>query len=175
MERVGSESLKHRVRKMHFKPEGYVSSGDIECLKIFLEKIGAWGFEPDDLVFSGFDGASILRGEPIPQHPSIYAMNEAGWRMAIKGLEANPAEYAEGWETPCIGLYDKSQLAEVYSADFLNDFDDMDSRVELGNVSISQYLADLGPEVPVEEALVHKNYPEGSPIDALVGLVYIDK
>ena len=63
----------------------------------------------------------------------------------------------------------------MYSANFLNDLDDLDSRIELGNVSICQHLADLGPEVPVEEALVHKNYPDGSPTDALVGLVYIDR
>ena len=164
-----------KITKLHFRPEGYPSSGDVEFLTSFLEKIRASGFEPDNLIFSGFDGTPVTRGKTIPRHLSIFGMNEAGWRNAIKGLDDTPADYAEGWDTPCIGLYDKFQLAEVYHSEILNDYKDTESRIELGNVVIGEYLSDLGPDVPIEEALVHKDFPEGSPTDALVGLVYIDK
>lgn len=169
------EAVKHKIPELHFKPEGYASTGDAEFLDELLGMLRAKGFDPNSLVFSGFDGTSVARGETIPRHLSIFGMNENGWRKAIKELESNPAEYAEGWDTPCIGLYDKSQLAEVYSADFLTDYEDTESRIELGNISIGEYLSELGPEAPIEEALVHKDYPEGSPVDALVGLVYLGK
>lgn len=172
---MSHEKPKQRIPEVEFKSEGYVSSADVEFLDKFLETLKAKGFEPDELVFSGFDGTSTTKGEAIPRHSSIYGMNEAGWRKAIKELDANPAEYAEGWDTPCIGLYDKSQLAEVYSADLLTDYEDTESRIELGNVSIGEYLSDLGLDVPVQEALVHKDFPGGSPTDALIGLVYLDK
>lgn len=169
------ELVKEKTPELRFKPEGYISTGNPEFLDELLSMLRGRGFDPDNLVFSGFDGTNLARGEVMPRHPTIFGMNEAGWRKAIKKLDSNPAEYAEGWDMPCIGLYDRSQLAEVYSADVLNDYEDTEGRIELGNISISEYLSDLRSDVPIQEALVHKDFPEGSPTDALIGLVYLDR
>lgn len=166
------EALKQKIPKLHFKPEGYISSNSEEFLDAMLELLRAEGFDPDNLIYSGFDGTKAARGEEIPKYEYIFAMNEAGWREAIKKDDSNPAEYADGWQTPCIGLYDRSQLAHVYSADI--DLEDINDRVELKHIRISNNLADLPLAKPIEEAVVHKNYPDSSPTDALVGLVYLD-
>lgn len=167
------EVLEHRVPELHFKPEGYKSSGDAEYLEGLLDKLKNEGFEPQTLVFSGFDGTQVAGGEQLPRYPYIFGMNEAAWRQAIKYREANPAEYAQGWQTPCIALYDKQQLAQVYSS--VMHLSEIEDRIELSGIDVGEPLSELDPGVPVQEALVHKDYPDGSPSDALVGLVYLDE
>lgn len=170
---MSPEKSKKKIPEIRFKPEGYVSSGSKEFLDGFLETLQAKGFEPENLVFSGFDGALPAKSEPASEH--IFGMNEAGWRGAIKHFVSNPADYAEGWDTPCIGLYDRTDLAEIYSADFLSDYEEAQDRIKLENIVVGERLADLEPDVPIKEGLVHKDFPEGSPTDALVGLVYLDR
>lgn len=167
------EAPKPKIRELHFKPEGYTSSSDIEFLEEFLGFIKDKGFNPDKVVFSGFDGTPLVKGEPLPQHPSIYMMNEAAWRNSIKMGISNPAEYADGWEVPCVGLYEREQLAHVYSSKMHLD-DPIEDRIELSDVVLGDLLADQPPEIPIEEAVVHKNYPEGSPTDALIGIVFLE-
>lgn len=165
------EAIKQKIPQLHFKPEGYLSSGDAEFLdelKTFLE---ANGFDPGDLIYSGFDATEVAKGEPVPRHPFIFAMNEAAWRNAVKYRETNPAGYAEGWETPCIGLYDRNQLAQAYAYGIK--LENIDDRVELSRIELGANLEDLPPD-PIEEAVVHKDYPDRSPTDALVGLVYLE-
>jgi len=169
------EAVRPKIPQLHFKAEGYISSSDVEFLEHFLNFLKDKGFKPEDLIFSGFDGTSVAKGESIQRHPIIFGMNEAGWREAIRTLEGNPAEYAESWDTPCVGIYDKSQLAEVYSSEMLADQEDINSRIEHSEVVLGEYLSDLDPATPFEEALAHKDYPNGSPTDALVGLVYLDR
>lgn len=161
------------IRQLRFKPEGYVSPGDTEFLDELLDTLKASGFDPEGLVFSGFDGTEAAKGQPMPKYSYIFAMNEAGWKAAVKDHEENPAEYAEGWDTPCIGLYDRGQLTHVYSSNI--DQKDLDERVELTNIKLGDNLADLPPETPVQEAVVHKDYPNASPSDALVGVVFLER
>lgn len=170
---ASNEALKTKtVPEIHFKPEGYLSGGEAEFLDQLLEILKKEGFSPDELVFSGFDGREVAKGLPMPRHLSIFVMNEAGWRNALKYKETNPAQYAESWGTPCIGLYAKDQLTLVYSATM--DIENKDDRVELGDVKLGSPLAEMAPNDPIEEAIVHKDYPDGSPTDALLGLVFID-
>ena len=169
------EAPKQKIPELHFKPEGFISSGSDEFLDQFLETLRARGLDSETLVFSGFDGSRVSQGEPIPNHPFIYAMDEPGWRASIKGLIENPATYAEGWEVPCIGVYDKSQLALVYSSDMTQDLDDLNGRIQLSNIQVGYKLDELPAGVKVEEAVVHKDYPNGSPSDALLGLVFLDE
>jgi len=168
-----NEVIKQNLPHLHFKPEGYLSGGDEEFLDQFLDFIGRSGFDPRQLVYSGFDGSSASKGEEVPRYPYVFVMNEAAWRQAITHREENPAEYAEGWDTPCIGLYDKQQLVHVYSSDI--DLEDIHDRVELGAIERGEQLADIPEGSAVKEAVIHQGYPETSPTDALVGLVFIDE
>lgn len=167
------EEIAQKLPQLHFNPEGYVSPSDVEFMDQFFSMLRSNGYDPEGLVFSGLDGTKFARGEPVPRYQAIFAMNEAGWKKAIKTHYQNPAQYAEGWETPCIGLYDKQQLAQVYSAD--HHIEDVNERFELSGIKLGEALADLPAGEPVEEAVAHRDYPNGSPTDALVGLVFIDE
>jgi len=170
------EAIKQKnILKVQFSPEIYISSSDVEFLDEFLKELRQCNLDPDDLVFSGFDGKQAAAGENIPVYPYIFAMNETGWRNALKYRDYNPAQYAEEWEIPCIGLYDKSQLAEGRSYGLTQDAFDLDGRVELANVHKGADLDSLGPDAPVEEVVVHRNFPNLSPTDALVGLVFVER
>lgn len=168
---MSNEKIKQKFKELHFKPEGYLSSGDEDYLDELISAIKASGIDSETLVYSGFDGTDISKGGSVPRHPYIFAMNEAGWRNAIKYRETNPAQYAEGWETPCIGLYDKHQLAQAYSYGIK--LEDVNERIELSKIDMGAKLDEL-PHGPVEEAVVHKNYPHASPTDALVAIVYLE-
>lgn len=167
------EALKPEIPILHFAPEGYVSGSDPEFLDGFIQALKSAGFDPQQLVFSGFDGTQLAQGEPMPRHEAIFVMNESGWRQALKYKETNPAQYAEGWETPCIGLYDKNQLVHVYSHGFKDT--PPDDRAMLTDIKFGAPLDQIRPGEPVEEAIVHKAYPDASPTDALVGVVFLDE
>lgn len=166
-----------KIPEIHFRPEGYISGHDEEFLDQLLETLAQHGYSPAELVYSGFEGKNLVKGQAIERYPYVFAMNEAGWRSAIKYGEENPAVYAEGWDVPCIGLYDRHQLAHVYSSDLIDsgDIEELvEGRVELTNIKPGELLGRLPPDAPIEEAVVHRNYPEQSPTDALVGLVFIE-
>jgi hypothetical protein len=170
---VKHEIEKPEIPRLYFKPEGYTSTADPELLDGLLELLRANGLDPAELVFSGFDGTAIKHGEPLPQYDHIHAMNEAAWRKAIENHEENPAEYADGWDTPCIGLYDIHQLAHVYSSKM--NLADVNERIQLSDVVLGDPLDDIPPGEPVEEAVVHKNYPESPVTSAVVGLVFLER
>lgn len=170
-----SETLKpKRLKEIDFRPEGYLSSGDSDYLDELIARLSQEGLSSGDLVYSGFDATDYLSGQPMPRHDYIFAMDEKGWREAVKFRAENPAQYAEGWKTPCIGIYDKSQLAQAYSYNFENAAE-TEGRIELSDITLGENLSDLPPGTPVEEAVVHKDYPNGSPTDALVGLVFLPR
>lgn len=159
-------------------PEGYWSPADATFLDTLKDAIIAHGLEPDQLVFSGFDGTEIKTNKTLPRHHHIFAMDEAGWREAIGRHEQNPAQYAMDYDTPCIGLYDRSQLAEPYHYDAStvaeNEDGTFDDRTEIKNVQMGRLLGSEPLALPVNEAVVHADYPSTLATDALVGLVYIE-
>ena len=107
------EKQKPKVPELHLKFDTWVEPSDPEFLDALVELIANNGFNPDELVFSGFDGTPLLEGKPLKRNAGIYAMNLTGWRRTLNQPgKNNPAMYAG--EVPCIGLYDASQLAEVY-------------------------------------------------------------
>lgn len=165
------EMLRQKIPNLRFQPEGYLSSGSEEYFDELMVMLKEAGFDTARLVYSGFDGTDIARGAPLPRHPYIFAMDETGWRKAVKYHESNPAQYAEGWETPCLGLYDRDQLAQAYAYGIK--LENVNDRIELSDIEIGAKLQQE-PLGPVDEAVVHKDYPDASPSDALVGLVYLD-
>jgi hypothetical protein len=156
----------------HFQPEGYLSDGSEEYLDQFLTAVEQMGLNPKELIFSGFDGTPLKHGWPPSKHPTIFGMNEMGWRQAVRGTEANPAEYASGWPAPCVGLYDKNLLAEAYTYDFPEEVEE-DVRLDLSNVKMGRNLAEIDTEEALEEAFIHKDYPAKSPADALLGVIFL--
>ena len=113
----------------------------------------------------------------MPRYDHIFAKNEAAWLQAIEHNTLNPAQYAENYDVPCIGLYDKNQLTEAY--DYKTDTveEDADGTVDrtvISGVQIGRWLRDMTPDELISEAVVHVDYPDGSPTDALVALVFIE-
>lgn len=168
------EHQKQNIPVLHFQAEGYVSTKDIEFLDQFNQFLENHGINPDELVFSGFDGTNISGPQDMQHHLTIYVMNQAGWKDAVKYHKENPADIADGFEVPVIGLYKKSDLSEVISGE-IKDTTNTDDRIELDDVKLSNPLNELSSDVPISEAVVHKNYPDSSPTDALVGLIFIDR
>jgi hypothetical protein len=169
MERIAKAPI---IPEGHFQAEGYLSDGSEEYLDQFLTSVEEMGLNPKELIFSGFDGTPLKHGWPPSKHLTIFGMNEAGWRQATKGLDANPAEYASGWPTPCIGLYDKKLLAEAYTYDFPEEVKD-DERLDLNNVKKGRDLSGVNNEEALEEAFIHKDYPVRTPDDALLGVIFL--
>jgi hypothetical protein len=101
-------------------------------------------------------------------------MNEAGWREAIRNKTETPAKYAEKYTVPCIGVYDINLLREVLCASSDDQEITIEDRFELGDIEFGDALASLPPSRPFCDAVSHINYPNQSPTDALLALVFID-
>lgn len=173
------ETQKPKLRIMRFTPEGYVSDTGEEFYEQFAEVVRSRGFDPLQLVFSGTDAALALdeHGRPKPSPQAVFGMNQAGWLDAAKHHDMTPASYAdkdEG-EQPCILLYDRSQLAEAKTYDvYMEDSEDPASRVRATNVVPGAKLEDLPLEKIVNEVVIHKDFPDVLPSEALLGLVYLE-
>lgn len=173
------ETQKPKLRIMRFTPEGYVSDTGEEFYEQFAEVVRSRGFDPLQLVFSGTDAALALdeHGRPKPSPQAVFGMNQAGWLYAAKHHDMTPASYAdkdEG-EQPCILLYDRSQLAEAKTYDvYMEDSEDPASRVRATNVVPGAKLEDLPLEKIVNEVVIHKDFPDALPSEALLGLVYLE-
>mgnify|MGYP001577117208 CR=1 FL=1 len=170
------EVLKPKIPQLHFKPESIVTEDDAEFFDELLIFLESKGYKPDELLYSGFDGEPIVRGIDIPRPPCIFAMNVAGWREALRVGEANPAVYAFGSSTvPVLGLYERKQLALARPHYINQDKFDYNKPVDLGRIEKWEDLSELPVDAIVEETVVHKDFPEGFPADALVGLVFLDR
>ena len=203
-----------KIPELTFKYGFELDEDSGEFLTTFANFLRTKGFNPDELLFSGFNGQDILDGGGMPRYEGIFAMNMSGWQQAIEEGVENPAGYANGWPVPCIGLYDRHSLAEAHfherfehganvvtgeeegrklflggepvgGWDLSEDDKDghfelegttsfIDDRVELKDVTKGDLLGETPTSVPVVEGVVHKDYPDGSPTDALVGLVFLD-
>lgn len=170
-----SETLseKEPIIRLCLSELGYPSTQDKEFLDKFTEKLKEAEFDTEELVFSGFDGTVLQYGEEYPELEYVFAVDVRSWRDALGTPDphAIPAYYANDWKTPYIGLYDKKLLREVYSCDIVETHNPLNDRVELINIQPGELLSDIQY---CTEAVVYKDYPEGSIADALVGLVKIE-
>lgn len=164
------------IPEIHFNPEGYIDTDGPEYYEQLVQRLTAEGFDPDQLLYSG-TGLSAIK-EPdgsIKQAEAVFAMNKTGWQNAIRGRETTPAGYAERWEDPCIVLLDRRNLAHAYSYETIQDEEDYNAPIEVTNIVPGDHLAGLPPNAAVEEVVIHKDHPHGSPADAIVGLVIIEQ
>lgn len=170
---MNPEKFTQPTPEFNFIPEGYVGPSDPEYLEQFLDFLKQQGIESSDVVFSGFDGINAAVGEEIPRYTHVNVMNEGGWREAIEAKVWTPAKYAEGGHTPCIAVYDKHLLTSIYS--YTSESDGAVDANDLESVVAGDRLTDLSPDVPVCGEVIHINYPEGSPTDAIVALVFTNR
>lgn len=171
--------LEPKVPELHFRPEGYVNTSGQEFLAEFMDFIESQGFNPSDLVFSGFGGSAIIKDGSIPRPPFIFIMNHAAWKDAASshGVEPTPADYADGQDAPCIGLYDKNQLVHTESYDIGIDPENYAETTKVENIDPKkgELLSEIPADQEIKEVAVHKDYPASSPSDALVGLVFVER
>ena len=168
-----------KILEIHFAPEGYISDTSEEFYQQLAELLVNHGLDPNQLIFSGTDAGLVLdeRGIPKPSPQAIFGMDQVGWLDATKHHDMTPASYAdkEGGERPCILLYERSQLAEAKRYDVsMEDDEDYTSAVRATNIVPGDKLEDLPQEHRVNEVVIHKDFPDALPSDALVGLVYIE-
>lgn len=153
---------------IEFIPEGYIATSGQEFLEQLETRLVQAGMDPKDLVYSGIDGSFLQKNEEPHRPKAIFAMNRPGWLEAVRIGEETPADYAKGQPVHCIGLFDKRQLQEAYSYEFIEGADPSDP-IELENIVPGEKLADMPDDYTVTEVVLHQDYPNASPIDALVG------
>lgn len=167
-----------KVPEIHFKPEGYVSTDDIEFLEQLVEKLRENGLNPDDLIYSGMDASHLYEADGTVKRPSaIFAMNETGWVRAAKSHGSTPAGYAAGGNNPRIALYNRNQLAHAYSYKLHQDEKDYNAPITITDIVPGDALAGRPQSEVVEEVVIHKDYPQNqdaSPTDALLGVVVFE-
>ena len=170
-----------KIPELDFKPEQVVTEDDPEFFEELCAFLESKGYKPEDLVYSGFDGEPIKRGKEIPRYPYIFAMNVPGWKHALETGQESPAVYAFGVsKVPVLGLYEKSQLADarprvIEPVGFDEEGFNYNQRIQLDDIEKRENLADLPDDKVIDETVVHKDFPDGSPTDALVGLVFLDR
>lgn len=163
-----------KIPHLHFKPEQIVTEDDPEYFDELLQFLKSRGYDTKNLLYCGFDGKDIAKGEPVPKYPFIYAMNEAGWREALRLHSETPTAHAFGGEMPVLGLYDRTQLADArpHGIDLDEDYSE---RIEHAEIEKRENLSDLPADKIIDETVVHKDYPDASPTDALLGIVFLDR
>jgi hypothetical protein len=174
------EALKQRIPELRFAPEGYVSDTGIEFYEQFVAMLKANGFNTDTLLYCGIDAKQLLGedGSVIPSDLGIFAMNETGWLGAIRAHDSTPALYSdkEGGKDPCIALYDRSQLAHAKDYDVaMKDAEDYDSPVKPTNIVPGKKLEDSPLDERVDELVIHRDFPNAHPSDALVAVVHLEE
>ena len=148
---------------VRFEVPDIVSSGDDEYLDLLNETLQRDADQVDLSLaaYRGFDGAfTNSRQRTLPRASTIFVMNDSGRRRANQSGERNPAQYAEDYDVPAIGVYDMSKLRRIseYAADSTP-------------AAIGEALTSSGLTFPVNEEVVHMDYPQTSVNDALAALV----
>jgi hypothetical protein len=167
------EAPKHKIPQLHFQPEQFATEDDPEFFDELLLFLQDHKYDTDNLLYSGFDAQELIMGRGIPKYDVIYAMNEAGWRKALKLRTENPASHAFGAKVPALGLYDRTQLAEARPHGMVQDLDSYSERIGHSEIEKRESLTDLPADRVIEETVVHKDYPGASPTDALLGIVFL--
>ncbi len=151
--------------------------GKLEFLEQLLRKLREAGFDTGNLVFCGMDGRYIYSQDGSIEKPdAIFAMNETGWRGVITKGGITPADYVKkDADVPCIALYDARQLAVPEHYELRQNLDDYWAPVQIGDIVPGENLAAITPSDSVEEVVIHRDFPNASPSDALVGLVLVEE
>lgn len=154
---------------IEYRPEFYVSSSDDEYLADIEELLAGHDVDPAKIVYSGFGGHFVRDGSlDIPRPPAIYVMNSLGWRDIDHTSAAQYAEqYADTDEIPVIGVYHTDQL--LHAAGIFEDEEEEDLLENIAQIVVGLPLSDTNGGI--YDLVVHREYPEKSPADALAAMI----
>jgi hypothetical protein len=166
-----------KPREIRFMPEGYVDPDGPEFLDQFLRKLQESGIDTTDLLYTGMDGKHLYAPDgSLNRTDAIFAMNETGWRKAIEHSESTPGGFVKkDAEVPIIALFDGSYLSEPQKYRLQQDTDDYWDTIEILDIVPKPDAAPIKPQDGVEEVVIHKDYPNASPMDAMAGVVYVQE
>lgn len=155
------------VFDLDMKEMGYPTVYGEEFLRQLKKTLEPLGREPAQLIFSGFDGTAIEHGEPYPDRGFMFAMDETGWREQIG--ETNSAWYANKTPAPYIGVFDRNCLRGVYY--YRGTYNEEHELIQIDDVILDDPFSDMDTTDPTTELVVHKDYPNKSVFDGLIGLI----
>lgn len=142
------------------------SERDVEFLDSFLKTLVEGSLDPDELVFSGFDGGGVKRKQAISDTPNghIWVVDETTWRNHLTHTATGtPEVYAERHATPCVGIYAKDQLkTATLEADLI------------GLNPQGQALAEIPSGTHIFDPVTHIDHPDTGVHQALSGLVFFE-
>ena len=156
------------------------SNMDIEFLASFLRALVDHSLVSSDLVFSGINGEGIKKkpqAPVLPQGPN-WVMDEKTWRKGLTyTTPSSPADYAERYAIPCIGIYDMGQVRIVNEIDGeklrshqISDF----AREGFDITRPLRALRNENPDAEIYDPVVHIDHPDGSLADALQGVAFLE-
>ncbi len=175
-----SEQLSpHLPKVIDFEIPSHLSSNDPETFELLKQNLEASGIDTKNVVFSGFDGGFIDKSDGLPKPPMVHVMDANSFRL--KPVPQNAFQYAEGYEHPVVGVYDASKLRAAYKPDNADgDFEIEDIFEEVVTKNSDDIDIKIMPNpiiLPEDntgyfiDTVVHEDFPEKSPNDALVCLV----
>jgi hypothetical protein len=131
-------------------------------------------FVPDELVYCALDQPiEVGINSPLKRTDRIKVTNEVGWKRSVENQVTTPFGEIRRGKKAVIGLFEKNQLSipsyESKKAKRRQKVTEIYTIVPRKDL-IRSYASD-----PLnDEVVIHKDYPDKSPIDALVGIIYID-
>ena len=156
-------------KTLRFDIENWISHREPAYLEALKKLLTTNSINPDHILYSGFD-ASDPKDEKIKM---LFAMNETGWLNANNVGQNNAADHALEGDQPCIGIYDINQLAEAYHWEYSSQTDPNAKEILEESIIVGEPLVNADPKKEFNGLVVHVNYPQQSPNDALVCKVYI--
>lgn len=175
-----SRSSKTNIIRAKFEFAGYPNDSSLEYFEAILDTVRQMGFDPKEVIFTGIHDVGSKKTDVFLPHRTIYGMNEAAWRQIIKVPDSlAAATYAHQGDNPRLVLYDRKQLATAASTDLSIGSEgediihhyDSGERMLHSNITKLDDLADMSPDEPVSETLIHKDDPSKTPRDAVLGII----
>lgn len=149
------------------------SAQDHQFFERFRSALLDCRLNPDELVFSGFDGSGVKHGRgsiPVMDRQYIWVMDAVSWRKGLTyTTPGTAADYADRYAVPCIGVYATDELREVeltHAPDPTNSSDD--GFVPRDPLSIGF------PEGGIYDTVTHIDHPNSLVTAALRAMVFLE-
>jgi hypothetical protein len=174
LEHSNPEKIHQNPISLTFNYNSYETSpDDIEFLFKLRQFLKANGLENYSFFFRGADG-NHLDQEISEEQKNVFGMNQAGWVKALNEGEPNPANYAD-FQEKFILVYDADQLVEIYGGKMSIDPNSPEEKAIYSDFELGDPLKDSSVDHPVQEGVVHIEYPNISPNSCLLAIVKIEE